>query len=317
MDARARAKSASQTKMKGVAAFDAALHSEVVDTYLALSPAAYAEHSTLLLNSPTVTDRLAVSAAIRALGNSELIHYLVPTAVTTARLYYLVAFLEGVVMPQLQVLVSLCEEQGHVGASAKGKKELSSAKTKLSPALAFLAGTGAPALGAASRLVNEIKWANLDRIPQLRNSVAHFRFRLDESVVRARDTSSAHKLGSLEGVGLQAFKALARLLRLPAFDPERVPDYENSSIQYEENLSKPVLPTSRRRSYPEIRQVLDRVERLGLTMLLAFADTGKIHQDEGRLRLGMCGGCNLGIRAGAPGAMVTCPVCSMPWTFDA
>jgi hypothetical protein len=79
--------------------FDEEIHGEGVDTYALLSPAAYADHSTLLLNTPSPKDRLAISAAIRALGNSEPLHYLAPTAITAARLYYLVAVLEGVVMP--------------------------------------------------------------------------------------------------------------------------------------------------------------------------------------------------------------------------
>ena len=219
-------------------------------------------------------------------------------------------------MPQLQLLVSLCEQQGHVALGKQGQEELKRAKSNLGPALSFLSGTGAPALNSAPRLASEITWASTDKIPQLRNSIAHFRFRVDEAVTRAEDISSVRALGALGGVGLHAMKGLARLLRLPTFDPDRVPDYEKSSILYEEDLKRPVLPTSRRRTYREIREILDRVERLGLTMLFASFDAGQIHRAEGRLRLGKCGSCKQGLRVGAPGETVICPVCSKAWTFN-
>lgn len=316
MDPRSRAKADTQKQLAGAKFFDAQLHAEIVDTYLLLAPVSFADHSTLLLNAPTAKDRIAISSAIRALGNSKIINYLLPAAVTTARLYYLVAFLEGMVMPQLQVLVSLCEQQGHVASGKPGKDELRNAKSSLGPALTYLSGTGAPALLLAPRLAAEISWASSDKIAQLRNSIAHFRFRLDEAVTRARDIPSVQSLGKeLEAFGLHAVKGLAVLLGLPAFDEDRMPDYEKSSILYEENLNRPVLPTSRRRTYREIREILERVERLGLTMLFASLDVGKIHQAEGMLCLGQCGSCGQGTRAGAPGGNVSCPVCSHSWTF--
>lgn len=316
MDPQARAKADTRKQFDGMHFFDAQLHEQTVDTYVLLAPSSFADRSTLLLNAPTPEDRLMISSAIRALGKSELLHYLLPTAVTAARLYYLVAFLEGVVMPQLQFLVSLCEEQGHVAPGKQGQDELKKAKSNLGPALSFLSGTGAPSLRAAPYLASEITWASTDKIPQLRNSIAHFRFRVDEAVTRAEDISSVRALGALGEVGLHALKRLARLLRLPAFDPDRVPDYEKSSILYEEDLKRPVLPTSRRRTYREIREILNRVERLGLTMLCASFDVATIHQVEGRLRLGECGVCKQGLGVGAPGATVNCPVCSKAWTFN-
>jgi hypothetical protein len=301
MDAKTLQKTKTQDTMRGHPAFDAQIHDEAVETYMALSPRMYADHSTLLLNAPTPKDRLAISGAIRALGNSPALHYLAPAAVATTRLYHLVALLEGVVVPQLQVLVSLCDEQG-LNAPPEARKHLSSALT-------FLAGPDAPVLRSAPTVRGEITWASSERIPQLRNSVAHFRFRLDEAVKPASDIPSVRALGRLQEVAFVALKGLAKTLRFPPFDPARIPNYENSGVHYEEDLKKPLLPTSRRRSYEDVRKILERVERLGMSMLFAFMDVGVIHQEAGRLQLGECVSCKIGLRSAAPGTTAPCPVC--------
>jgi hypothetical protein len=311
LDAATRVKVAVRESMRGVPAFDEHIHDEAVDLFLLLAPATFAERSTVLLNAPTIKDRLNISAAIRALGNSAVLHYLVPTAITTTRLYYLVAFLEGVVMPQLRTLLALCEQQGYVGR----RRELKRARTNLGPAFTFLAGPGASTFRATPRLSAEINWVNTNRIPQLRNAVAHFHFRLEEAVQSANEIPSVAGLGPLGPVGLRAMQVLAKVLRLPAFDPESIPNYQDSFVQYEEDLSMPILPLSRKRTYVEVRETLQRIERFGMSMMLAALSTGNIHQREGRLRLGSCSSCRVGLRVGLPGAAVTCPWCGTVWAF--
>ena len=72
--------------------------------------------------------------------------------------------------------------------------------------------------------------------------MAHFRFRLDEAVQAADDIPSIRALGRPKAFALHTFGALGRLLRLSPFDANRIPDYEKSSVHYEENLNKPLLP---------------------------------------------------------------------------
>jgi len=311
VDPRSTVMSQTISKLGSLKAFDAALYVEVVDLYTRLRPGEYAEHSTPLLNVPTLDDRLSTSAAIRALGNSHVVHYLLPTAVTVARLYYLVAFLEGVVMPQLQLLGVICEQDGHFAAGKSRKDHFAN----LGPALTFLSGAGWPSLRSAPKLIGELTWAETEKIPKLRNAVAHFRFRLHEATKPASEIQSVRDIGGVAEVGLHLMSGLARLLGFPPFDRTRIPDYEHSSIQYEDDLRRAITRASRDRSYTEVRSIVERVERLGLTMLIACVSVGSIMQEEGRLKLGQCNACDEGIVAGEPGATVTCPACTKTWRY--
>lgn len=300
---------------KNLGLMDKAIHDEAVDLFVRLAPPTYSSRSTLLLNAPTPKDRLAITGGVRALGNSQMLHFLVPSGVVAARLYYLVAFLEGVVMPHLQVLLDLCEQEGCVGKITKGRTELELARPKLSLALGFLATTGAPTLSNAPKLHAELQWASLDKIPQLRNAVAHFKFRIEEATTDAETIPSVKALGTIRELGLHATKGLAKLLGIPAFDTKHVPVYESSYVQYEEDINRPLLPGSRRRSYADLRTALERIERLGFSLLFAFLTAGGLLKTNGKIMLGECGSCGTGIRAGIPGSTVECPVCGASWTF--
>jgi hypothetical protein len=184
--------------------------------------------------------------------------------------------------------------------------------------LAFLAGPATTtALHSAPGAPPEITWASNEKVPQLRNSVAHFRFRLDEAIQAADDIPSIQALGRLTALGLHTFGVLAKLLRLPPFDAKRIPDYEKSSVHYEENLNRPLLPTSKRRTYPEVKKIVERAERFGMSLLFAFIDVGVVHQEEGRLQLGECANCKLGLRWATPGTHAVCPVCDGSGTVPA
>jgi len=299
------------------AVFDADLYSDALAVFMRLDASSYAEHSTPMLNPPDLEDRLRVAAGVRALGNSEMLNYMVPSGVVTARLYFLVAFLEGVVMPHLQVLIELCSQDGHVGKlDRKGKTQLERERSKFSSECRFVATTGAPSLSQGPRLLAEITWLSDDKIPQLRNAVAHFSFRLEEKVVAPSSIPSFQALGSFGAVGLKMATSVAKLLGVPGFDAARVPDYERCFIQYEENYTKPLKPDSRKRPYPELRTIVQRVEQLGFAMMIALLDVGKIHRSAGHLMLGGCNSCHLGTRAGVPGSTVECPVCDHKWTFQ-
>jgi hypothetical protein len=276
---------------------------EAVALYESLTPATLAERSMRLLTPPTLYDRLAIASAMRYLGASSLF-WLIPTAITVTRLYYLVSLLEGIVMPQLRMLVDLSEENG-LGT----RKELADARGNLSPAVSFLSGAGASALQGAPRLLAELQWLATDRVPHLRNAVAHLSFRLDETVIRADEIPTLRALG---GLAPRALAGLARTLQLPEFNANLIPDYERSGIQYEEDLKKPITSRSRKRTYKEVADVVRRVEPLAFTLLSAAMEAAKRQQQAGAISLEPCRACKAATCSGVVGTTVSCPECAEP-----
>lgn len=276
---------------------------EAVSLYGKLAPATLAERSMRLLTPPTLHDRLSIAAAVRYLGGSPL-YFLIPTAITVTRLYYLVSLLEGLVMPQLRMLVELCAESG-TGTT----KDLTAARANLAPAVTFLSGPGASVLRDAPRLLAELRWLATDRVANLRNAVAHLSFRLDEGSLRVDEIPTLRALGDVVSGGL---RGLARVLKLPEFDPRRVPHYERSSIQYEEDLRKPITSRSRRRNYKEIADVVRRVEPLAFSLLFAAMEAAKRQQRAGAISLEPCARCMVAMCSGVVGATVACPECGQP-----
>ncbi len=301
--------------------FDRALHDEAVELYVQLSPDEYCRQGQLLLNGPSTFERLDACAGVRALGTSRFLYNMEGRGVTAARLFYFVAITEGILMPYMQPMISLAEALGHKGPNKGGKfQELERAKENIGPAMKFLGTHAQPIFTAkAPTLGSRFVHLHTDNLSKFRNAIAHFKFRFECSTISLLSEPSVKALP--QGIRDFAFFQMDGLRKLLGFPgtkkPEEEIDYATALVRYEEDLDKPVTKKSRSRTFAQVREILNDMEKVCFSLMFAYPAAGKRKETAGEVKLGDCERCKEGklvILASAKTA--PCPACGETLTIS-
>lgn len=306
--------------LRSLPVFDEPIYLEAVRTFHALSTATYCKHAINLLNGPTLIERMEPGGSIRALANSLPIYAVSSDGLISLSLFYLVTLCEGMMMPHLQPLIALCVERGQSGPTSPKTgqhEELKQAQRNLGPAIEFLAKYGPSAFSAEAPLVlNRLAEYDAEHLSKLRNSVAHFKFRLEQVYVEAKDDPTIGSNPTLISLAGKGIESLARMLKVHNPHPGKIVSTDHSVVRYEESLKRPVTTRSKSRTYQEIRTMTTDLERLVFSLAYGFVEAGCIFQADGVIKLGLCAHCNEG-HVVAPTAATTsaCPACGVESTF--
>lgn len=290
-----------------------ALHDEAAGLYARLSPDSYCKHAVSILNGSTPKSKMQAAGGLRGLGNSMFLFAAAAEGVITANLFYLVAVCEGILMPHLKPLVDLAEEDGNKGPLKQGRyQELERARRNFGPAIQFLATHGAPTLAASPLLLAETQGWQSDRLAGLRNSAAHFAFRLE---IELTDATKDPDVGSKMTAGvLEQFESLRRAIKLTPKEPSAmIADIKRSNVRYEPDIKKPLTNASPALSFEALRQRIFALDSNAFALMFAYAEAGVRLQADKKVFLGGCASCPDGIIV-APrssiGTDLPCPACS-------
>jgi hypothetical protein len=293
--------------------FQPALFAEAALLLRRVTTTTFCDHAVQILNSPDPNELLPIAAGIRDLARSDLLFIAEPHGTMGSMLLYMVSLCEGVIMPQLQILIELCAQEGHKGAIDRRGRffELDQARSKFGPAIKFLATHGGAVLTAAPTLFSYLQRFDSDHLSAFRNAAAHARFKTVTVGIDVNDDATYAALSrsqreSATAILERTFKFLG--LRGGATLP-MIPDRDNSGVRYEEKLGKPITQASRFRSLKEVRALMQDLEHFGFSMLFAWLETGTALQKAGTIKMGAhsCGEGTFAVPA--PTATTTCPAC--------
>jgi hypothetical protein len=298
--------------LRGLPYFDEATYLEAVVLYSRLTLENYCRHATELLNGPTVNRLIDATAGLRAVANSITVYSASPDGLIPLSLFYFVNLCEGLLMPHLQPMVTLCEEQGHVGpvAARSGQhEELKKAKTDFGPALKFLAAHGEPIFAASAPAIgNRLKDYDAVRLSQLRNSVAHFNFRLEIVRTHYKDDPAFPKDARLRVVAEAMLQSFLKALRIHNPHGGQIVDMKKSMLRWEGSMGKLLTNASAAISFHDVRTMVEKLESFAFSLVFAFVEAGASFGS--KLIIGMCAACNEGhVVVPATETQATCPAC--------
>jgi hypothetical protein len=228
-------------------------------------------------------------------------------------LFYLVSICEGVLMPHLQPLVTLCEQQGHKGPLNNSGKygDLEAAKKDFGPAIKFLATHGRPVFVSGSLAVgNRLEEYERDKLSRLRNSIAHFNFRLEivRTNINIKDEPGFPKDPKQAALFEALYEGYVKSLHIHNPHRGQIVDSAKSVVRWEGALGKPVTKSSSSASFKAMRDTVGQVEAFAFSLAFAFLDAGS--KFGSALVVGACQTCKEGyVVATASETHATCPAC--------
>lgn len=293
--------------------YDEKFHAEAVALYGQLSLESYCRHSIKLLNGPTLQNHIETSAGIRAVCNSLPVLAASPDGVMPVSLFYLVAMCEGILMPHLQPMVTLAEEKGLRGPAGKGGAfpALENAKQDLGPAITFLATHAAPMFNPhAVNVGKRIEQYDQEKLSRLRNSIAHLSFRLEVVRTDLKDAADFPAHPSASALVERGFDAFSAVMQIHNPHKRKVVDMDKSLVRYEAAIGKVLTKNSISKTFKELRDYAEALERFVFTLALAYLDASRVFG--ARLFSGTCASCGEGfVAVPAVESHAECPACGV------
>jgi hypothetical protein len=284
---------------------DAELHRQARGLYTKLSLEGYCRHASTLLNAPTLQNHIETSAGIRAICESQAVTLASPDALISVSLLYIVALCEGIVMPHLQPLITLAEEQGLCTSSER----LERARNNFGPAISLLAQEAAPMFHSIAPSVGaRIQEYEATRLSRLRNSIAHLKFRLEIVRTRLRDApgfpTAPMEVKLLEG----SFNFLSNTMDIPNPHAPQIVDLGKSRVRYQDTVQGRLTKNSPALTFWEVREKANALEQFAFSLMFAYLEANKSYGS--RLFSGTCSECREGfVAVPATMAEATCPAC--------
>lgn len=307
-----------EDSLKHLPIFEQGLFDEAVNLFQRLAPDTFCQFAIKLLNGPSPESRFAASAGVRALSNSELLYACHSEGVMATSLFYLVALCEGLLMPHLQALVALSDQEGYRGPVTSTKKYpfLEQARRNFGPAIKFLATEATPLFAGTPTLHARLTAYYQDELAKLRNSVAHFKFRFETSNTKIEDELARAALPAPAHLANPILLLLRKSLRIRGQPDGHFANPKESGIRYSENLDSLVTRECRLRTFEELRELVRNVERCSFMLAFGFTAAGAKLQQAGVIKLGECGECKE-VTVVAPVGIVeiNCPGCGSPGGF--
>jgi hypothetical protein len=289
------------------------LRKEAVSLFEKLYVEDYCQFSQRFLNSNRIIDTLKVIDGCKVFANNDLFYLLKAEAVITNRLFYFMAYSEGITKPLLQAVVQMLENNGIKGKQDKRNIyfELAKAKSNFGPCISFLSSYLSAYQSVAPEIFSRIQFYEQEAISKLRNSIAHFHFRYE---IKENKLTDIQEVKDIEKhFGIDSVKMLSLLAKMIKIDSaaDKVVDYANSGIRYSEDLKKPITNTSKYRSFENIRKLLDDIDEMTIALLFGFVEVGTDLQKNNKIIMGQCNDCGDGVLV-VPSSCVTvvCPSCN-------
>ena len=283
------------TQLDGHSSFDIIVYQEARALVKNLAPLEVCRDARLASNCPSALHKMTASAGIRALGSSNFLFRAEPEGTMAALLFYFVSLCEGVMMPALQLFITLAENEGNVGS----KKELKEARANFGPAIKLLANSGQTSLlGKAPTIAKRLVDYHNDGLAMFRNSIAHFRFFLDVELKDFAEEANKSKLPwpfSIETL-FKAFLHFKEMLNIPP-KPNRpnnmIIDMKSSMVRYEEQSNRPITHNSRALSFEAATDYIFKVARFAYSCLFARLEHSASLEKTGIIKSMICPQCKV------------------------
>lgn len=306
------------TTLDGHPSFNKVVFQEALTLVSLLPPDVICRHALKYSNCPTAADRLAASTGVRSLSSSSFLFRAEPEGTMASLLFYLVSLCEGVLMPILQLFITLAEIEGHTGT----KKDLKAARKHFGPAISLLAGPGQASLASrAPEIAARLTKFHESHLSDFRNSVAHFKFFLDLSMKSFNEVVKESNLPEQSHLQLyKFFVASKNMLGIPPHpnrSDDMLIDMDKSIVRYEESLNRPITYQSRCLTFQEAVDYIYEIEKFAYSCSFAEVEHGANLQAARIIKSTACSKCSA-TRIWAPAAEMraTCPGCDSAVQFE-